>query len=147
MFFGLIGKTRWLPRSLIRWDYSIFPPKPLNEIQRKLTGTKISTSSTKFAFFWPISKQKWPPWLILQKGSTLYSGARDVALWASCLPSLSHKISNQNSVMLRLLNLRLIISLYILYVVYFEHAYAVQMNKCYLKLNRTVLLILLIINS
>ena len=33
--------------------------------------------------FWPISKQKWPSWLILQKGSTLYSGARDVALWAS----------------------------------------------------------------
>ena len=34
--------------------------------------------------FWPINKQKWPPWLILQKGSTLYSGARYVALWAAC---------------------------------------------------------------
>ena len=83
-FFRLIWKTKWLPRSLIDWDYSTFPLKPLNGIQRKLTGTKISTSSTKFAFFWPISKQKWPPWLILQKGSTLYSGARYVALWASC---------------------------------------------------------------
>ena len=38
--------------------------------------------------FWPISKQKWPPWLSLQKGSTLYSGARYVALWASCLQTL-----------------------------------------------------------
>ena len=36
-------------------------------------------------FFLPISKQKWPPRLILQKGSTLYSGARYVALWAACL--------------------------------------------------------------
>ena len=34
--------------------------------------------------FWPISKQKGPPWQIRQKGSTLYSGARYVALWASC---------------------------------------------------------------
>ena len=32
-----------------------------------------------------MSKQKFPPWLICQKGGTLYSGARYVALWASCL--------------------------------------------------------------
>ena len=36
-------------------------------------------------FFGPINKQKWPPWLIIQIGGTLYSGARYVALWASCL--------------------------------------------------------------
>ena len=41
-------------------------------------------SSTKFVFFGLIRKQKWPPWLIPQKGGTLYSGARYVALWASC---------------------------------------------------------------
>ena len=35
-------------------------------------------------FFLPISKQKWPLWLILQKGSTLYSGAHYVALWVAC---------------------------------------------------------------
>ena len=50
-----------------------------------LTGSKISTSSTKFVFFRLMSKQKFPPWLICQKGGTLYSGARYVALWASCL--------------------------------------------------------------
>ena len=32
-----------------------------------------------------MSKLKLPPWPICQKGGTLYSGARYVALWASCL--------------------------------------------------------------
>ena len=58
--------------------------KPLNGIQGNLTGSKILTSSTKFVFFRPMSKQKFPPWLICQKAGTLYSGARYVALWASC---------------------------------------------------------------
>ena len=44
--------------------FSTSPLKPLNEIQRNLTGSKISTSSTKFVFFGPISKQKCPPWSI-----------------------------------------------------------------------------------
>ena len=57
--------------------------KLLNGIQRNLRGSKISTS-TKFVFFRRMSKQKFPPWLICQKGGTLYSGARYVALWASC---------------------------------------------------------------
>ena len=58
--------------------------KPLNRIQRNLTGSKISTSSTKFVFFGLICKQKWLPWPILQKGGTLNSDARYVALLASC---------------------------------------------------------------
>ena len=60
------------------------PLKPLNGIQWNLTGSKLSMSSTKFVFFGLISIQKWPPWPIHQKGYTLYSGARYVALWASC---------------------------------------------------------------
>ena len=39
--------------------------KPLNGIQRNLTGSKISTSSTKFEFFWPIGKTRWPPWPLI----------------------------------------------------------------------------------
>ena len=45
-------------------------------------------------FLGPIGKTRWPPWPIRQKGGTLYSGARYVALWASCLfaPISSHDI-------------------------------------------------------
>ena len=39
--------------------------KPLNGIQRNLTGSKISTSSTKFVFFGPIRKTRWPPWPLI----------------------------------------------------------------------------------
>ena len=35
--------------------------KPLNGIQRNLTGSKISMSSTKFVSFGPIRKTRWPP--------------------------------------------------------------------------------------
>ena len=64
--------------------FSTFPQKPLNRIQRILTGSKISMSSTKFVFFGLISIQKLLSWLFCQKGGTLYSGAQYVALWASC---------------------------------------------------------------
>ena len=36
------------------------PLKPLNRIQQILTRSKISTSSTKFVFFGPIGKIRWP---------------------------------------------------------------------------------------
>ena len=64
--------------------FSTSPLKPLNWIQQNLTGSKISMSSTKFVFLGPIGKTRWPPWPIPQKGGILYSGARYVALWASC---------------------------------------------------------------
>ena len=51
--------------------------------------------------FGPISKQKCPPWRIPQKGGTLYSGARYVALWASCFfevyPPPPNTLDNQSS--------------------------------------------------
>ena len=49
---------------------------PYNRVSR------FSWNST--LFFFGHSKQKWPTWPIHQKGGTLYSGARYVALWASC---------------------------------------------------------------
>ena len=36
------------------------PLKPLNRIGRYLTGSKISMCSTKFLFFGPIGKTRWP---------------------------------------------------------------------------------------
>ena len=34
-------------------------------IRPNLTGSKFSTSSTKFVFFGPIGKTKWPPWPLI----------------------------------------------------------------------------------
>ena len=45
--------------------FSTSPLKPLNRIQRNLTGSKISTPSTKFVFFGPIGKSRWPPWPLI----------------------------------------------------------------------------------
>ena len=45
--------------------FSPSPLKPMNRIQRNLTGSKISTSSTKFVFFRPIGKTRWPPWSLI----------------------------------------------------------------------------------
>ena len=39
--------------------------KPLNGIQRNLTGSKISMSSTKFVFFGQIGKTRWPFWPLI----------------------------------------------------------------------------------
>ena len=43
------------------FTFSTSPLKPLNGIQLNLTRRKISTSSTKFVFFGPIGKTRWPP--------------------------------------------------------------------------------------
>ena len=83
-FSGRLEKQDGRPGLWLAETFSTSPLKLLNGIQRNLTGSKISMSSTKFVFFGPIRKQKWPPWLIPQKGGTLYSGARYVALWFSC---------------------------------------------------------------
>ena len=45
--------------------FSTSPLKPLNGIQRNLTWSKISMSSTKFVFFGPIRKTRWPPWPLI----------------------------------------------------------------------------------
>ena len=45
--------------------FSTSPLKPLNGIQRNLTGSNILTSSTKFVFFGPIRKRRWPPWPLI----------------------------------------------------------------------------------
>ena len=66
--------------------------KPLNWIWWNLIGSKISMSATKFVFFEPIRKPRCG-----NKCGTLYSGARYVALWASCLHDLvSYKNNSYN---------------------------------------------------
>ena len=45
--------------------FSTSPLKPLNRIQWNLTGSKISLSFTKFVFFRPFRKSRWPPWPLI----------------------------------------------------------------------------------
>ena len=45
--------------------FSTSPLKPQNGSQQNLTGSKTSTSSTKFVFFRPIGKTRWPPWPLI----------------------------------------------------------------------------------
>ena len=52
-------------RPSLTFTFLTSPLKPLNRIQRNLTGSKISTSSTKFVFFGPIGKTRWPPWPLI----------------------------------------------------------------------------------
>ena len=59
--------------------FSTSPLKPLNGIQRNLTGSKISTSSTKFVFVRPIGKRRWPPWPLI--GWDIFDFSSETAEW------------------------------------------------------------------
>ena len=64
-FSGRSEKQDGRPGLWLAETFSTSPLKPLNRIQRNLTGSKISTPSTKFVFFWPIGKRRWPPWPLI----------------------------------------------------------------------------------
>ena len=57
-FSGRLEKQDGRPGLWLAETFSTSPLKPLNEIQWNLTGSKISTSSTKFVFFGPIGNNK-----------------------------------------------------------------------------------------
>ena len=64
-FSGRSEKQDGRPDLWLAETFSTSPLKPLNRIQRNLTGSKISMSSTKFVFNTPIGKTKWPPWPLI----------------------------------------------------------------------------------
>ena len=64
-FSGWSKKHDGRPSLWLAETFSTSPLKLLNWIQRNLTGSKISTSSTKFVFFRPIGKTRWPPWTLI----------------------------------------------------------------------------------
>ena len=64
-FSGRSEKQDGRPGLWLAETFSTFPLKPLIGIQRNLIGSKISTSSTKFVFFGPIRKTRWPPWPLI----------------------------------------------------------------------------------
>ena len=64
-FSGRSEKQDGRPGLWLAETFSTSPLKQLNRIQRNLTGSKISTSSTKFVFFGLIVKTRWPPWPLI----------------------------------------------------------------------------------
>ena len=60
-FSGWSEKQDSRPSLWLAETFSTSSLKPLNLIQRNLTGSKISTSSTKFVFFELIGKTRWRP--------------------------------------------------------------------------------------
>ena len=64
-FSGRMEKQDGRPGLWLAETFSTSPLKPLNGIQQNLTGSKISTSSTKFVFFRLIGKTRWPPWSLI----------------------------------------------------------------------------------
>ena len=61
-FSGRSVKQYSRPGLWLAETFSTSSLKPLNGIQRNLTGSKVSMSSTKLVFFGPIGKTRWPPW-------------------------------------------------------------------------------------
>ena len=64
-FSGPSEKQDGRPGLWLAETFSTSPLKLLNGIQRNFTGSKISTPSTKFVFFGPIRKTRWPPWPLI----------------------------------------------------------------------------------
>ena len=60
LFFGRIRKKDGWHGLWLAETFFTSPLKPINWIQRNLTGSKISTSFTKFVFFGLIGKTRWP---------------------------------------------------------------------------------------
>ena len=64
-FSGRSEKQDDRPGLWLAETFSTSPLKPLNRIQRNLTGSKIPMSSTRFVFFGQKGKTVWPPWPLI----------------------------------------------------------------------------------
>ena len=80
-FSGRSEKQDGRPGLWLAETFSTCPLKPLNRIQRNLTESKISTPSTKFVFFGPIGKTRWPPWPLI--GWDIFDFSSETAEWNS----------------------------------------------------------------
>ena len=80
-FSGGSEKQDGRPGLWLAETFSTSPLKLLNRIQQNLTGRKISTSSTKFVFFGPIGKTRWPPRPLI--GWDIFDFSSETAEWNS----------------------------------------------------------------
>ena len=65
VFSGRSENQDGRPGLWLAETFSTSSLKSLNGIQENLTGSKVSTSSTKLVFFGPIGKKRWPPWPLI----------------------------------------------------------------------------------
>ena len=75
-FSGWSKKQNGCPGLSLPEIIRLFLQNHLMEFNESWQKPRSQHPLPSLRYFWPVSKQKWPPWLILQKGSTLYSGAR-----------------------------------------------------------------------
>ena len=80
-FFSRSEKQDGRPGLWLADTFSTSPLQPLSGIQRNLIGSKISRLSTKFVFFGPIGKTKWPPWPLI--GWDIFDFSEETAEWNS----------------------------------------------------------------
>ena len=80
-FSGQSEKQNGRPGLWLADTFSTSSLKPMKGIQRNLEGSKISTSSTKFVFFGPIGKTKWPPYPLI--GWHIFDFSSEIAEWNS----------------------------------------------------------------
>ena len=78
-FLGWSEKQDGRPGLWLSDTFSTSPLKPLNGIQRNLTRSRISTSSTNFVFFLPIGKTRWSPWSLI--GWYIFDFSSETAEW------------------------------------------------------------------
>ena len=72
-FSGRSEKQNGRPGLWLAQTISTSPLKPLNGIHGNLIGSKISTYSSKFVFFGPIGKTRWPPWPLIGRDNFDFS--------------------------------------------------------------------------
>ena len=80
-FSGKSEKQDGRPCLWLAETFSTSSLKPLFGIQWNLTESKTSTSSTKFVFFGPIGKTRWPPWPLI--GWDIFDFFSETAEWNS----------------------------------------------------------------
>ena len=86
--FSCRSENKMAARPLIGWDIFDFFSETAERNSVKLNWKQDLNILYQVCVFRPIGKTRWPLCPIRQKGSTLCSGARYVALWASCLITL-----------------------------------------------------------
>ena len=80
-FSGQLENQDGNPGLWLAETFSTSSLKLLKGIKRNLTEGKISTSSTKFLFFKPIRKPRWPPWPLI--GGDMFDFFFETAEWNS----------------------------------------------------------------